>query len=169
MQEHIQPPMSSMPYGYYPSPYHLLPYYPMQASMGLHPGAMGVPPQAGSNLHPIAMQTQSLPSKKMDSPKVIPKVIPWLNYCDRHPNRCGDSLSDYAHKFDQEGYRRVDQLTSNRVSVENLAGWVKIGTGIAGLVIHYADEDMVLVNAGQFSMTLPDDGHKADDGEEHAS
>jgi hypothetical protein len=52
--------------------------------------------------------------------------------------------------------------------VENLAGWVKIGTGIAGLVIHYADEDMVLVNVGQFSMTLPDDGHKADDGEEYA-
>jgi hypothetical protein len=138
----------------------------MQASMGLHPGAMGVPPQAGSNLlHPIAMQTQSLPSNKMDSPK----VMPWLNYCDRHPNHCGDSLSDYTHKFDQEGYHRVDQLTSNRVSVENLVGWVKIGIGIAGLVIRYADEDMVLVNAGQFSMTLPDDGHKADDGEEHAS
>ena len=133
--------------------------------MGLQPGTMGVPPQAGSNLmYPIAMQTQSLPSNKVDSPK----VIPWLKYCDRHPNRCGDSLSDYAHKFDQEGYRCVDQLTSNRVSVENLAGWVKIGTGIAGLVIRYADEDMVLVNVGQFSMTLPDDGHKADDSEEYA-
>ena len=52
--------------------------------------------------------------------------------------------------------------------MENLAGWVKIGTGIAGLVICYADEDMVLVNAGQFSMTLPDDGHKANDSEEYA-
>jgi hypothetical protein len=53
--------------------------------------------------------------------------------------------------------------------VENLAGWVKIGTGIAGLVICYADEDMVLVNVGQFLMTLLDDDHKANDGEEHAS
>ena len=28
----VQPPMSPMPYGYYPLPYHFLPpYYPMQA------------------------------------------------------------------------------------------------------------------------------------------
>ena len=39
------------------------------------------------------------------------------------------------------------KLTSNQVSVEKLASWVKIGTGIAELVIHYASEDMVLVKA----------------------
>lgn len=52
--------------------------------------------------------------------------------------------------------------------MENLAGWVKIGTGIAGLVIRYADEDIILVNARQFSMTLLHDGQKADDGEKYA-
>ena len=69
MQEHVQPPMAPMPYGYYPSPYPyhpLPPYYPMQASMGFQPGTMEVPPQAGSNLmYPITMQTQSLQGHTM--------------------------------------------------------------------------------------------------------
>ena len=53
--------------------------------------------------------------------------------------------------------------------MENLAGWVKIGMGITGPVICYADKDMVLVNVGKFLMTLLDDGHNTDDGEDHAS
>ena len=80
-----------------------------------------------------------------------------------------DSLSDYAHKFDQEGYCCVNQFTSNCVLMENLAGWVKIGMGITGPVICYADKDMVFVNVGKFLMTLLDDGHNIDDGEDHAS
>ena len=108
--------------------------------MGLHPSFMGIP-QPGFNLvHLITMQTQSLPSHNVD----FPRVIPWLKYCDQHPNCHGDSLSDYAHKSDQEGYCCIDQLTSNWVSVEKLAGWVKIRMGIAELVVCYTNKDMVL-------------------------
>ena len=110
----------------------------------------------------MMMLTLSLPSNKGDSLR----VTPWLKYCDRHPNCYRDPLSDYAQKFNQEEYHCIDQLTSNWVSVEKLASWVKIGTGIAELVIRYTSKDMLLVNVGQFLMMLPGDGHNANDSEE---
>ena len=111
-------------------------------------------------MNPAGLPAQPPPNKKVD----CPSIVPWLEYCDKHPIRSGDNLSEHIFSFNKEGYRRINQLTSNRVSVEKLASWVKIGMGIADLVIWYADEDMALVNAGQFTMTLPTndsdlDGH----------
>ena len=111
-------------------------------------------------MNPAGLPAQPLPNKKVD----CPSIAPWLEYCDKHPIHSGDNLSKHIFSFNKEGYRRINQLTSNRVSVEKLASWVKIGMGIADLVIWYADEDMALVNAGQFTMTLPTndsdlDGH----------
>jgi hypothetical protein len=63
----------------------------------------------------------------------------------------------YAEKFDQEGYRRINQLTGNHISVEKLSDWLAIGKGTADLLIQYAEEDMELVKAGKFLMTLPEE------------
>lgn len=111
-------------------------------------------------MNPAGLPAQPPPNKKVD----CPSIAPWLEYCDKHPIHSRDNLSKHIFSFNKEGYWHINQLTSNQVSVEKLASWVKIGMGIADLVIRYADEDMALVNAGQFTMTLPTndsdlDGH----------
>ena len=40
------------------------------------------------------------------------------------------------------------------MSVENLSNWLGIGKGIADLIIRYAEEDMILVEDGNFTMDL---------------
>lgn len=78
----------------------------------------------------------------------------WLEHCDEHSDRKGEYFSEYADKFDEQGYRRINQLTGNRMSVEKLANLLGIGMGTADLLIQYAEEDMELVKAGTFSMEL---------------
>jgi hypothetical protein len=40
------------------------------------------------------------------------------------------------------------------MSVENFSNWLEIGKGTADLIIRYAEEDMVLVSNGKFTMDL---------------
>ena len=58
-------------------------------------------------------------------------------------------------KFDQQGYRRINQLVGTHMSVEKLSDWLGIGRGTADLIIQYAEEDMELLKANKFSMILP--------------
>jgi hypothetical protein len=121
------------PYGYGMSPWYLPPPPPIPAA---------APPPA--------------PKKKLHVE--FPKISEWLRYCDQHPQRGGENLSTYAWKFDKEGYRRINQLTGDRISVEKLSEWLNIGKGIADLIIRYAEEDVELVKAGEFQMELQDMG-----------
>ena len=57
-------------------------------------------------------------------------------------------IGPLRHKFADQGYIDVDQLTSDRVSQPDLAGALGIGLGIAGLVIKWADEDVAKVREG---------------------
>src|SRR5882762_5507915 len=141
-----------MPYGAYPPPY---PYFgnfgfpnPMQWSGA---GPAGLQPQAPvPQPNPPALSAPSVPQKYIRGP-LIP---PWLQYCDRVPGREGDNFSALAGKFDNEGYRTIDQLTGSRMSVENLSAWFGIGKGVADRIIQYAEEDMALVGDGNFTMDL---------------
>jgi endonuclease III-like uncharacterized protein len=63
-------------------------------------------------------------------------------------------LLSEAGKFGEQGYRTIDQLMSSRMSIKNLLGWLGIGKGTADYIIQYADEDMVLVRNGRFTMDL---------------
>ena len=130
-----------MLYGVYPPPppfsYYGLPN-PMQWS--------ALPPQV-----PVPQPNSTVPRKHLQGPL----ISPWLQYCDRLLDRKGENFSALAAKFDKEGYRTIDQLTSsNRMSVENLSNWLGIGKGIADLIIRYAEEDMILVEDGNFTMDL---------------
>ena len=42
------------------------------------------------------------------------------------------------------------------MSMEKLSSWLNIGKGTADLLIQYAEEDMMLLKAGNFSMELTD-------------
>ena len=86
----------------------------------------------------------------------IPMIHAWLGYCDKHPDRQGEEFSEYAEKFDQQGYHQINQLTGDHMSVEKLSDWLNIGKGTADLIIQYAEEDMELIKAGMFSMKLVD-------------
>ena len=63
-----------------------------------------------------------------------------------------------ADKFDQQGYCTINQLTGSRMSVENLSNWLQIWKNTADLqvIIQYAEEDMVLVRDGKFTMEPAD-------------
>jgi hypothetical protein len=79
-----------------------------------------------------------------------PTIVIWLAHCDKHPSRSGEDLSKLLPKFNTEGFRRIHQLTGDRITVEKLAEWVGIGRGTADLLIRYAEEDTELVRAGRF-------------------
>lgn len=70
----------------------------------------------------------------------------------------------HAWKFDQEGYRRINQLTTERTSVEKLSQWLGIGKGTADLLMQYAQEDVDQVKAGMFTMIVGDDSDVEEEG-----
>ena len=57
-------------------------------------------------------------------------------------------------KFGAEGFRDLIQLTSGRMTVEKLSGWLGIGKGTVDLIIGYADEDIALICEGKFTMDV---------------
>jgi len=136
-----QPLPMTMPYPYYPSP-HM--YYPM-------PQQQWAPQPVPPGSHPFASQQNlTMPPRSVRGPA----ISAWLQYCDRHPTHQGENFAFLAAKFDEQGYRTIDQLTGSRMTVENLSGWLSIGKGTADYIIQYADEDMVLVRNGKFTMDL---------------
>lgn len=126
-----------MPYGFYPPP-HM--YFP-------HP----MPQQGWPSMPPGFPPNQSGPNVPMKSIKG-PAIRDWLNHCESLPDRRGPSFRALAEKFEEQGYRTIDQLTSSRIAVVDLSVWLEIGKGTADLIISYADEDMVLVRNGMFKM-----------------
>lgn len=139
------PPQPTMPYGFYPSP-HM--YFP---GMMQQQGWPSQPPPTG--FHPSMMPgfQQPAPTASIKSIKG-PAISDWLDHCDRLPDRQGPSFYILAGKFEQQGYRTIDQLTSSRMTVADLSSWLDIGKGTADLIITYADEDMALVRNGTFKL-----------------
>ena len=140
-----------MPYPTYPPPVAATPWYPQPSQLlpGMFPGqppfpgAHGVPP----NLPPNA---QNVPANPTPSP--VPKLAAWLEYCDQHVDRSGDNMAQYKDHFEAEGFRCLDQLVGDIVSVDDLSRWLSIKKGVAVTILKYASDDMALVRAGKFSM-----------------
>ena len=96
------------------------------------------------------MATGALAQHQIQPTVACPNIAEWLHYCDKHPQHSGDNLSAHILKFEDQGYRRIDQIT--RATIEQLSDWLNIGKGIADLIISYAREDVRLLNEGRFSM-----------------
>lgn len=111
------------------------------------------PPQAGCSQDHEARQVQVAQPKPLRHVRG-PRISPWLQYCDRLVGRDGEDFFALMDKFDEQGFRTIDQLTSSRISIEKLSDWLKIGKGTADLIIQYAEEDMALVRDGNFTMGL---------------
>jgi hypothetical protein len=108
---------------------------------------------APNNLRTIGMPPTATTRPLSDTQ--YPSIYPWLLYCDRHPHRGGDDLTNLGPKFEKEGFRYISQLSRARVSIEQLSKWLGIGKGIADLLLQYAESDVELVHAGMFSMEDP--------------
>jgi len=140
-----------MPYPTYPPPVAATPWYPQPNQMqpGMFPGQLpfpgvhGMPPNLPTN-------AQSVPA--IPTPSPVPKLAAWLEYCDQHVDRSGDNLVQYKDQFEAEGFRRLDQLFGNIVSVEDISRWLSIKKGVAVTILNYANDDMALVRAGKFTM-----------------
>lgn len=144
----------AMPYGFYPPPHMYFPHpmpqqgWPSMPPPSFQPMAPGLP-QSGPNV----------PTKSVKGPA----IRDWLNHCDRLPDRQDPSLYTLAGKFEEQGYRSIDQLTSSRITVADLSTWLGIGKGTADLIINYADEDMALVRKGMFKMDTVSNNSQAFD------
>lgn len=151
----MQPPMA-MPYGCYPAPQMFFPFQPQQPWPTM-PQQMPPGPQPGLS---SAQNTSAPPKRSVKGPG----ISTWLQYCDHHPSRQGENFQSLSDKFDEQGYRTIDQLTSSRVTIEKLSGWLSIGKGTADYIIEYADEDMALVREGKFTMDISDTTEGFEDG-----
>ena len=105
-----------------------------------------------------ALSTNGSPSAPKNVSKIDYPIGDWLQYCDRQPGRSGEIFNALRHKFDAESYRRINQLTGDRITVENLSNWLGIGKGTANLIIQYT-EDVALLQNGEFKM----DSYEIDD------
>jgi len=108
----------SFPYGFYPPP-------PFTPGQWYQP-----PPAAGSAMFsPYGIQNPPMASalaQHQIQPMVAhPNIAEWLRYCDKHPQRSGDNLSAHIPKFEDQGYRRINQIT--RATIEQLSDWLNIG------------------------------------------
>jgi hypothetical protein len=141
-QQVLQPP-PSFPYGYYtPHPFGMVapPGWPVQTMN-----------QPITNTNPGQLPPPLAPAPLATGVK-YPLISAWLQHCDKHPGHSGEDFSRLLPNFDKEGYRQIQQLTGDRITVEKLAEWIGIGRGTADLLIHYAIEDVELVRAGSFVM-----------------
>jgi hypothetical protein len=104
------------------------------------------------------MDVPGLPARLQPVPAtaavVYPNIADWLDYCDSHPDRAGEDFGSHIAAFHRHGYRCMNQLTGPRMTIEKLSEWLSIGVGMADLLIQYAEENVVLIKSGSFSMKL---------------
>lgn len=134
--------------------------------MNQGPMPFGFPlPHPGWFAPPPAFAPAPAPAPAPSAPKNVPNINypsigDWLRYCDQQPARSGENFGALVHKFTDEGYRRINQLTGDRMSIENMSKWLGIGKGTADLIIQYAEEDTALLRNGEFKM----DSYNTNDG-----
>ena len=139
----------------YPNmPPHPLLWYGQAAQAPVYHPPFGPFPHA--LLHPqqyVVPPTMSVPPIQ---PIDYPLIAEWLGQCDSNPQRTGEDFASLVPKFDKEGFRRLHQLTGDRITVEKLSEWLGIGKGTADLILRYAEEDItaIQVRAGAFQMPL---------------
>ena len=145
MYRQPQQPMA-FPYGFYPPPYHAPhTWYPPNQP----------PPNLDHAVHPPVIHTGN-PPQPVPAKVEIPKIRPWLKYCNKHPDCRGEDFSEHAGKFNEQGYRQINQLSGDQMSMEKLSSWLNIRKGTADLLIQYVEEDMMLLKARNLSMELTD-------------
>jgi len=134
--------------------------YP-QPGFPLHPSGFSAPPSSFVSHQGFASPqglTPGLPttatSALSSQPLKYPSIQEWIEYCDQHPDCSGADLTALLPKLQAQGFRHINQLASDHMTIEKLVDWLSVGPGTADLIIRYAEEDCRLVAAGTFQMEL---------------
>ena len=129
-------------------------YYSGLGFPSTFPGYGGPPPSTllapADNVLP-----QKAPAPSTSTPPLplkYPRILEWIEYCDQHPNRNDANLSMLIPKLQDQGFRYVNQLTGDHITIEKLCNWLSIGPGTADLLIRFAREDCHLISQGSFTM-----------------
>ncbi|KAH9991695.1 hypothetical protein BJV77DRAFT_962669 [Russula vinacea] len=101
----------------------------------------------------------SVPSPNNSSPTSTtdidyPDTGDWVAYCDSLPKRSRASLGALRERLLEQGFFEIDQLTRDNITISDLVSSLGVGTGIAALIIRYADEDVARVPRGPGDMYL---------------
>ena len=128
---------------------------PPGLSMPAPPG-LSMPVPHGFSMPPHGNLTPAVPQAAPTVPVKFPNIADWIGYCDQRPDRSGANLSTLIPKFQEQGFRTINQLTTggNRITVDKLSEWLSIRPGTADLIMGYAEEDCQLITAGRFEMEL---------------
>ncbi|KAH9992366.1 hypothetical protein BJV77DRAFT_445117 [Russula vinacea] len=138
---------------------------PWSAMMG-HMGDMGhaalhtAGQAAGSSESAMGVNNgpqASVPSPNNSSPTSTtdidyPDVGDWVAHCDTLPKRSRANLGALRERLLEQGFFEIDQLTRDNITISDLVSSLGVGTGIAALIIRYADEDVACVREGTFEM-----------------
>ena len=87
-----------------------------------------------------------------------PKILPWLQYCDRHPCHSGEELTALTAKFSEEGFHDIENLTGTHLSADKFSKWLGIMRRLALHLLSYADHDVQLAKARNLKLMLLEDG-----------
>jgi hypothetical protein len=96
-----------------------------------------------------------VPAQISDDSHIVdyPDVISWTRHLDRHPNRNRDGIKflPYGRKLDEKGFKRINNISRDFFSVEELARWLELGEqiGIASLIMQYAKADTDAIKSGR--------------------
>jgi hypothetical protein len=148
----VSPPQTGQMAGALANPYFSYPNMPPHPS--LWPGYGQVPiynlpfPPPHAQHYMVPPTTPALLTQPVD----YPMITEWLAYCDNHPQHSGEDFNNLVPKFDKEGFRRLHQLTGDRIMVKKLSEWLGIGKGTADLILRYAEEDIMAIHTGTFQM-----------------
>ena len=109
------------------------------------------PPHTAPGIGPMNPNPNTQPTAPGNADIIFPEIYMWADHCDSDPRRARlCRVGPLRQKLADEGYIDIDQLMSDCVSQVDLAGALKIGLGIAGLVIKWADEDVAKVRQGTY-------------------
>jgi hypothetical protein len=81
-----------------------------------------------------------------------PDTGDWVAHCDTLPKRSRANLGALRERLLEQGFFEIDQLTRDNITISDLVSSLGVGTGIAALIIRYADEDVARVREGTFEM-----------------
>lgn len=120
------------------------------------PGGMPVPPQLAGQYfgtqppmmnaatHTMSTSASATTSESNATPVIIPDVVAWFAYLDRHEERSKDGIvfAPYGVRLKAKGFLRISQLTLDFIQLKDLQDWLSIEVGTAILIMQYAKEDV---------------------------
>ena len=114
--------------------------------------ALAAGPQASMPFHHASDKAPLALTTAADMDINFPDVGDWVTYCDNHPKCSRVQLGTLCNKLFQQGFFDINQLIGDHISHSDLTQCLRVGMGIAALIVRYAEEDVANVCTGTFNI-----------------